>query len=80
MYYAAVSARTPGAMLRRELLTIAGLGLVTACARRVPRSGAADDGVWLPYERPIVIDGLGSPIQFNIPQESLPLVGASRDP
>lgn len=28
---------------------------------------------WRPYDDTIVVDGLASPIQFNIPQESLPL-------
>ena len=74
-----VSARAPGAMRRREFLTIACCGIVTACAPRLPRSGGADDGVWVPYERSVVIDGLGSPIQFNIPQEGLPLRPAVHD-
>ena len=66
-------------MLRREFLTIAGIGAVSACAPGVPRSVGAADGVWLPYKRTIVIDGLGSPIQFNIPQEGLPLRPAVHD-
>lgn len=35
--------------------------------------------MWRPYERTFVIDGLGSPIQFNIPQEGLPLRPAVHD-
>ena len=56
-------------------LAASGLGALAACAPRTNRTGiaVAGDERWAPYERALVIDGLGSPIQFNIPQEGLPL-------
>lgn len=60
---------------RRAFLVMGGLGALAGCAPRAaaPRTAPSTDGGWAPYERTLVIDGLGSPIQFNIPQEGLPL-------
>jgi membrane dipeptidase len=59
-------------MQRRDFVRLAGaaaLGPVAAslaCAGRRP-------GTWARYDDAVVIDALASPIQFNIPQQTLPL-------
>jgi membrane dipeptidase len=59
-------------MQRRDFVRLAGaaaLGPVAAslaCAGRRP-------GAWARYDDVVVIDALASPIQFNIPQQALPL-------
>lgn len=64
-------------MIRRDFLRLAGAAVMTpgsvwALERRWLVSPVRRRA-WPGYERALVIDALASPIQFNIPQESLPL-------
>ena len=71
-------------MQRRDFVRLAGaaaLGPVAAslaCAGEAGREGggtgrAADRTTWAGYDDALVIDALAGPIQFNIPQQTLPL-------
>ena len=71
-------------MQRRDFVRLAGTAALTPGL-----TGAIDwkrfGGVryaplWPGYADAIVIDGLAGPIQFNIPQERLPLSAAARYP
>ena len=70
---------------RREFLQLAGAAalapLGTSCGQMAFGQGAvAGSGIaWSGYDEAIVVDALASPIQFNIPQESLPLGSAALD-
>lgn len=68
-------------MHRREFLISTGAAALAAagCVHRVRSAGATGADSWRGYDKGIVIDALGGPIQFNIPQEGLPLRPAVHD-
>lgn len=65
-------------MERRAFLRLAGAAAlgpsVFACSRRID-----EPGPWSGYDGAMIIDALAGPIQFNIPQEGLPLRAAALD-
>lgn len=80
----------PRGMDRRRFLTVAGVGaLAPGLLGRGPHvalpgqgatrpgSGAGRGRSWPGYDRALVVDALASPLQFNIPQEELPLSPAA---
>ncbi|MEQ1907893.1 MAG: membrane dipeptidase [Vicinamibacterales bacterium] len=62
-------------MHRREFLISTGAAALAAagCVHQTRSAGATGAEGWRGYAKGFVIDALGSPIQFNIPQEGLPL-------
>ena len=68
-------------MHRREFLISTGAAALAAAGCVHPTTPASATGVegWRGYGKGIVIDALGGPIQFNIPQEGLPLRPAVHD-
>ena len=70
-------------MRRRDFLRMAGTVMLAPDLERLLASAPIDARLPLPawpgYDRAVVIDALASPIQFNIPQEALPLRRAALD-
>jgi membrane dipeptidase len=66
---------------RRDFIRLAAAATAApfSAIRTVTALGQESTGDWAGYDQAIVIDALASPIQFNIPQESLPLRPESLD-
>jgi len=60
-------------MQRRDFVRLAGAAALTPLAASLACGGRRPGEAWPRYDAAIVIDALASPIQFNIPQQSLPL-------
>jgi len=74
-----------GPLNRRDFVRLAGSAALvpwyTACSREGAGGSGAGQMVdaWTGYDDAVVIDALAGPIQFNIPQEGLPLSAAALD-
>jgi len=67
-------------IVRRDFLRIAGMATVAPWAVGASGCGGAESGemaeaaaAWSGYDDGLIVDALSGPIQFNIPQEALPL-------
>ena len=65
---------------RRDFLRIAGMAAAAPWAAGASACGGAESGemaevatAWSGYADGLIVDALSGPIQFNIPQEALPL-------
>ena len=74
-----------GPLNRRDFVRLAGSAALVPWSAACSRGGAGDAGAgqrvdaWTGYDNAVVIDALAGPIQFNIPQEGLPLGPAALD-